>query len=60
MFDQIDEEEKARPWTSEEESKRRRAQQEAEHRAKEEAKTLGLADFTAHVRPDGPAPGERT
>ena len=56
VIDQINKEEE----TSEEEEKRRMAQKQAKRRAKEEAKTLGLADFTAHVRPDGPAPGGKT
>jgi len=56
VIDQINKEEEV----SEEEEKRRAAQKQAERRAKEEAKTLGLADYTAHVRPDGPAPGGKT
>ena len=63
VIDQINKEEAARPPPTEEEVKRlaaERAREYAERKAKEEAKTLGLADFTAHVRPDGAAPGGKT
>ena len=49
------------PTTAElEENERQRQREVASRMAREEARALGLVEFTAHVRPDGRAPDGKT